>query len=72
MITDAWLRLLFEIADATDGIALSYFLRQDLRVDTKPDRTLVTEADLRVEEEARRIRQAKHPELVKEEKNRDQ
>jgi histidinol-phosphatase len=50
-----WLALLFEIADRADAIALDCFGRQDLRIDTKPDRTLVTEADLAIESEARAI-----------------
>jgi histidinol-phosphatase len=59
-----WLSLLFEIADRADAIALDCFGRQDLRIDTKPDRTLVTEADLAIEAEARRIARQRVPGLA--------
>jgi histidinol-phosphatase len=38
-----------ELADLADGISLPRFRAADLRVDTKPDRTHVTDADLAVE-----------------------
>jgi histidinol-phosphatase len=56
-----WLALLIEIADRADALALARFRRQDLRVETKPDRSLVTEADLAIEEEARRIARSRVP-----------
>jgi histidinol-phosphatase len=59
--TQDWLGLLAEIADCADAIALSCFRRQDLRVDTKLDRTPVTEADLAIEQEARRIAHSRAP-----------
>jgi histidinol-phosphatase len=58
-----WLALLLEIVDRTDPIALERFRAQDLHVEEKPDRSLLTEADLRVEEEARRIVGQRHPEI---------
>ena len=55
--TDAELRRWLEVAlaacDETDPIARRHF-RRDLRIDTKPDRTYVTQADTEVE---RRIRE---------------
>ncbi|HKP29429.1 MAG TPA: inositol monophosphatase family protein, partial [Gemmatimonadales bacterium] len=58
-----WIRLLTEIADAADEIALRYFRRTDLRVDTKSNQTPVSEADLAIESAARRIVATRHPEL---------
>ena len=58
-----WLPFLAEIADAADAIALRYFGARDLRVEQKPDRTPVSEADLAIEEEARRLAAQRHPEL---------
>jgi len=49
------LELALELADAADEITLSRFRAADLRVETKPDRTPVTEADRAVEEELRRL-----------------
>jgi histidinol-phosphatase len=49
------LALALELADAADSITLARFRATDLRVDTKPDLTPVTEADHAVEEELRRI-----------------
>jgi histidinol-phosphatase len=46
---DADLALALELADLADGIALPRFRALDLRVDTKADRTPVTEADKAVE-----------------------
>jgi histidinol-phosphatase len=63
MPTSEWLDLLVAIADRADALALACFRRQDLSVDTKPDRSLVTEADLAVEEEARRIARNRYPGL---------
>jgi histidinol-phosphatase len=44
------LRLAFELADAADAVTLGRFGALDLRVDTKPDRTPVTDADRAVEQ----------------------
>ena len=49
------LALAHRLADLADGITLSRFRAQDLRVETKPDRTPVTDADREVE---RTLRQA--------------
>ncbi len=59
----SWLAFLLEIADRTDPIALERFRAQDLHVEEKPDRSILTEADLRVEEAARRITAERHPEI---------
>ena len=55
-----WMAFLLDIADRTDPIALRHFRRPDLAVETKPDRTPVTEAD-RAIERAVRERAARHP-----------
>lgn len=47
--------LALELADAADAITLSRFLATDLRIETKPDLTPVTEADQAVEVELRRL-----------------
>jgi histidinol-phosphatase len=49
------LDLALRLADAADEIALSRFGARDLVVETKPDRTPVTEADRAVETELRTI-----------------
>jgi histidinol-phosphatase len=49
------LDLALRLADAADEIALSRFRARDLLVETKPDRTPVTEADRAVETELRTI-----------------
>jgi histidinol-phosphatase len=49
------LDLALRLADAADQIALSRFRSRDLVVETKPDRTPVTEADRAVEAELRTI-----------------
>jgi len=43
------LELALSLADLADGITMSRYLASDLRVETKPDRTPVTEADQEVE-----------------------
>ena len=58
-----WLEFLDELADASDEISLSRFRAADLRIDEKPDRTLVTEADLAIEETARRLTAERHPRI---------
>jgi histidinol-phosphatase len=47
------LTLALELADAADSITLDRFRADDLRVDTKPDMTPVTEADRAVEQALR-------------------
>jgi histidinol-phosphatase len=47
------LRFAHELADAADAITLGRFRARDLRVDTKPDLTPVTEADRAAEESVR-------------------
>jgi histidinol-phosphatase len=59
-----YLELLRRIADRTDPLALARFRAHDLRVDTKRDQTLVTEADLAVEDAARDETSRRHPELA--------
>jgi histidinol-phosphatase len=44
----AWVDLGLAIADGADAIALRHF-RRDLEISTKPDRTLVTQADTAIE-----------------------
>lgn len=44
------LRLALVLADQVDGLTMSRFRAQDLRVDTKPDTTPVTDADRAAEE----------------------
>lgn len=43
------LRFALELADIADAISLPRFKSADLRIDTKPDRTFVTDADIAVE-----------------------
>ena len=47
------MRLAHVLADQADAISLERFRAQDLKVDTKPDLTPVTDADHRVEEQLR-------------------
>ena len=47
------LRLAHVLADAADSITMSRFRAQDLRVDTKPDLTPVSDADRSAEESIR-------------------
>lgn len=58
-----WLGLLHAIADAGDAIALEHFGRHDLRVETKADDSPVTVADRAIEDAARRLVRARHPDL---------
>ncbi len=55
------LALALELADAADAITLSRFRAVDLRIETKPDLTPVTEADQAVEAELRRILAERRP-----------
>ena len=50
-----------ELAELADSIALPRFRAADLRVDTKPDRTHVTDADLAVERALRERIEAERP-----------
>jgi histidinol-phosphatase len=58
-----WLAFLGELADRADEIALGRFRAQDLRVEEKPNLGPVTEADLAIEEAARRLVRERHPDL---------
>jgi histidinol-phosphatase len=60
---DEWLAFLGRLADRADEIALARFRAQDLRVEEKPDLGPVTEADLAIEEAARRLVRERHPDL---------
>jgi histidinol-phosphatase len=55
------LALAFELADLADSITLGRFRAEDLRVDTKPDLTPVTEADRAVERAMRERLAAARP-----------
>ena len=52
---DTDLALALRLADAADAVALARFRARDLVVETKPDRTPVTEADRDVEKELRSL-----------------
>lgn len=49
------------IADVADEISMRRFRAQDLRVDRKPDRTPVTDADLAVEDAVRAVLAQRYP-----------
>ena len=68
----AWLDLGLAICDAADEIAMAWF-RRDVPTATKPDRTLVTEADQAIERLVRERVRAMHPDhgLVGEEYGED-
>ena len=55
------LALALRLADAADAVSMQRFDAADLRIDTKPDRTHVTEADLATERAIRRILNAEVP-----------
>jgi histidinol-phosphatase len=57
----AWVDLGLAIADEADAIALRHF-RRDLEISTKPDRTLVTQADTAIERMVRERILGAHPE----------
>lgn len=63
MDTQQWLPLLQALADRADEISLGYFRSTDLPVERKPDRSLVTKADLEVETAVREMVAARHPEM---------
>jgi histidinol-phosphatase len=56
------LALALELADAADAITLARFRATDLRIETKPDLTPVTEADQAVERELRTLLAELRPE----------
>lgn len=58
-----WLPLLIEIADRADSVALRLFRAGNLHVDKKPDRSLVTQADLEIENVARALVAERQPGL---------
>ena len=55
------LALALRLADAADVVSMQRFDATDLRIDTKPDRTHVTEADLATERAIRQILDAERP-----------
>lgn len=55
------LALALRLADAADAVAMQRFDAADLRIDIKPDRTHVTEADLATERAIRGILDAERP-----------
>ncbi|MFM6974579.1 MAG: inositol monophosphatase family protein [Agromyces sp.] len=55
------LALALRLADAADDISLSRWNAADLRVETKPDRTFVTDADQAVEHAIREVLSAERP-----------
>ncbi len=57
---DDWLTFALACADAADALALEHF-RRDLVIETKPDRTFVTEADTAIERRLRELIGAAHP-----------
>lgn len=58
-----WLAFLEEVADRADETALALFRHGSLRVEVKDDLSPVTEADRRIESEARRLVGERHPDL---------
>ena len=57
---DAWLAFALACCDAADALALRHF-RRDLIIETKPDRTFVTEADQAIERTIRELIAAAYP-----------
>jgi len=55
------LKFALELADIADQISLPRFRSADLRIDTKPDRTFVTDADIAVEQAVRDRIEATRP-----------
>lgn len=58
------LDLVHELADIADARTLERFRTRDFRVDQKPDRTPVTDADLAVEDALRAVLAERHPDDV--------
>lgn len=63
MRPESWLPLLHDLADRADELARRYFRAGDLHVKSKPDRTLVTQADLAIETMVREVLQQGQPEM---------
>jgi histidinol-phosphatase len=61
MIASQDLRLALELADAADQITLARFRADDLRVETKPDMTPVSEADRAVEQRVHALLARRRP-----------
>ncbi len=59
--TNADLALALTMADQADAITMSFAMRHDLRIDTKPDMTPVTEADQSTEQLLRDMIAAERP-----------
>jgi len=57
---DGWLELAMAACDEADAIARDHF-RRDLQIETKPDRTFVTQADTAIERRIRERITAAHP-----------
>src|SRR5882762_1361088 len=55
------LQLALRLADAADSVTRTRFRASDLRVERKPDRTPVTDADLAVEDAVRAILAVERP-----------
>lgn len=55
------LALALKLADAADAITMERFEASDLRIDSKPDMTPVSDADLAVEEKLRALLEAQRP-----------
>jgi histidinol-phosphatase len=55
------LAVALKLADAADAISLARFRAQDLRVERKPDRTPVTDADVAVEDRIRALLATERP-----------
>lgn len=55
------LTLALQLADAADAISLGRYESSDLRIDTKPDRTFVTDADQAVEARIRELLATERP-----------
>jgi histidinol-phosphatase len=70
---DAWLTFALTCADAADALALEHF-RRDLVIETKPDRSFVTQADQAIERQIRGLIRGAYPDhgLVGEEYGTDE
>jgi histidinol-phosphatase len=58
-----WLPFLHELADGADEMARRFFRQTGLRVDTKPDQSPVSEADVAIETMVRTLTRERHPGL---------
>ena len=58
-----WLKFLEVIADQADQIAVRFFRKANLHIETKPDHSPVTEADKAIEEGAFKLVEENHPGL---------